>query len=38
MRRVCDLCAGAGGMVVACSLTCLDRHLADKHGDDGAKM
>jgi hypothetical protein len=37
MRRVCDLCAGAGAMVVACSLTCLDRHLADKHGDDGAR-
>ena len=37
MRRVCDLCASAGGMVVACSLTCLDRHLANKHGGgDGA--
>jgi hypothetical protein len=39
MRRVCDLCAGAGAAetVVACSLTCLDRHLADKHGGgDGA--
>lgn len=34
MRRVCDLCGSAGGTVVACSLTCLDRHLADKHGDD----
>jgi len=36
MRRVCDLCAGAGGMVVACSLTCLDRHLVDKHGADAS--
>src|SRR5260370_39936734 len=35
MRRVCDLCASAGEMVVACSLTCLDRHLANKH--DGAR-
>jgi hypothetical protein len=34
MRRVCDLCAAAGAMVVACSLTCLERHLADKHGAD----
>jgi hypothetical protein len=34
MRRVCDVCAGAGEMVVACSLTCLDRHLANKHGGD----
>jgi len=33
MRRVCDLCAGAGTMVVACSLACLDRHLAHKHRD-----
>src|SRR5260370_22276710 len=38
MRRVCDLCAGAGEMVVACSPTCLDRHLANKHGGgDGAR-
>jgi hypothetical protein len=38
MRRVCDLCAGAGAMVVACSLTCLDRHLANEHGgDEGAR-
>jgi hypothetical protein len=36
MRRVCDLCAGAGGTVVACSLACLDRHLADKHGADAS--
>jgi hypothetical protein len=38
MRRVCDLCASARGVVVACSLTCLDRHLANEHGgDDGAR-
>jgi len=36
MRRVCDLCVSAGRMVAACSLTCLDRHLGNKHGaDDG---
>jgi hypothetical protein len=32
IHRVCDLCVPAGGMFVACSLICLDRHLADKHG------
>jgi hypothetical protein len=38
MRRVCDLCAAAGEMVVACSPTCLERHLATTHGtDDGAR-
>src|SRR5712671_2279730 len=34
MHRVCDLCDGASGRFVACSLTCLDRHLADQHGGD----
>ncbi|HXK17699.1 MAG TPA: hypothetical protein VNG33_07845 [Polyangiaceae bacterium] len=34
MRRVCDLCAGAGAMFVACSLSCLERHLAEQHGED----
>jgi hypothetical protein len=34
MRRVCDLCAGTAATVVACSQACLDRHLANKHGDD----
>jgi hypothetical protein len=34
MRRVCDVCTGAGGMYVACSLACLDHHLAGQHGDD----
>ena len=38
MRRVCDLCDGASARFVACSLTCLDRHLADQHdGDDRAR-
>ena len=36
MRRVCDLCAGGGEMFVACSLRCLERHLARRHGDDDA--
>ncbi|HET6280378.1 MAG TPA: hypothetical protein VFH73_05415, partial [Polyangia bacterium] len=36
MRRVCDLCDGSDGMFVACSLTCLTRHLADNHGGDVA--
>jgi hypothetical protein len=36
MHRVCDLCDGSDGMFVACSLTCLDRHLAGKHGGDEA--
>jgi hypothetical protein len=31
MRRVCDLCDGASGRFVACSLTCLDRHLTEQH-------
>jgi hypothetical protein len=34
MRRVCDLCAGDDGMFAACSLACLGRHLAEKHGGD----
>jgi len=33
MRRICDVCAAAGEMVLVCSLTCLDRHLTDRHGD-----
>ena len=37
MRRVCDLCAGAGAMVAACSMICLDRHLANEHGANGAR-
>ena len=38
MHRICDVCAGPGGVFVACSLACLDRHLTDKHrGDDGAR-
>ena len=37
MRRVCDLCEGSSGTFVACSLTCLDRHLANQHGgEEGA--
>ena len=28
MRRVCDLCDGPSRRFVACSLTCLNRHLA----------
>lgn len=38
MRRVCDLCDGASARFVACSLTCLDRHLANQHrGDVGVR-
>lgn len=37
MHRVCDLCDVTVGAFVACSLVCLERHLADKHGGgDGA--
>jgi hypothetical protein len=39
MRRACDVCAGPGGLFAACSLTCLDRHLADRHlGDPVARQ
>jgi len=38
MRRVCDLCDGATGAFVTCSLCCLARHLTDRHrGDDLAR-
>jgi hypothetical protein len=36
-RRRCDLCDGQRHHFVACSLRCLDAHLAAAHGDEGRR-
>ena len=33
LKRVCDLCDGAPGVFVACSLACLERHQRRAHAD-----
>jgi hypothetical protein len=35
-RRLCDLCGDASGPFLACSLACLEAHLAAAHGPDVA--
>ena len=35
-RRVCDVCEAEGSSFLACSLACLERHLAGAHAELGA--